>query len=211
MSEAEAQAAGGQDNTGATAVAEPAAPATGLGTGTAGTENNDGLGSAPQATTPQAPESYNLTMPEGSKLGETAVADISELAKSMGLSNENAQALLNGRNETLNGFLETEKTQWTAEQAKWADEQRADPEIGGQGGAEYDANLAMANQVISKFGSEKLVADLKRTGMGNYPELVRAFVRIGKAMTAEDDVILGGPSGGKTGPVNPEDVLYPKG
>lgn len=55
-------------------------------------------------------------------------------------------------------------------------------------GAAYDQNLNLAKSAVEQFGGEELKAVLNQTGLGNNPELVKAFARIGK-MVASDEII----------------------
>ena len=61
--------------------------------------------------------------------------------------------------------------------ARWASRAKADPEIGGAG---FDANVAYAKRAIDRFGDDRLRGTLAQTGMGNHPELIRMFARVGR-------------------------------
>jgi hypothetical protein len=83
---------------------------------------------------------------------------------------------------------------WLKETQKWAAEIKADKEYGG---AAFEENLALAKKAISKFGSPGLVELFKTTGIGNHPELIKAFVRAGKAIS--EDSLSGTTSQGPAG------------
>ena len=65
---------------------------------------------------------------------------------------------------------------------RWADRTRTDPEIGRNA---LPAALHAARQAVERFGGDRLKTALEDTGMGNHPEIIRAFCRVGKAMPAE--------------------------
>ena len=80
--------------------------------------------------------------------------------------------------------IASEDTAIAAQDAKWLSEAKADKEIGG---AAYDANVKLAQRALAKFGGQEVAAVIHAAGLGNHPGLLRAFVRIGKAM-AEDAI-----------------------
>jgi hypothetical protein len=59
---------------------------------------------------------------------------------------------------------------------------------------------------MQQFGTPELKAALEQTGMGNHPELVRLFAKVGKAM-GEDSLVAGGKSSGGSGSI--VDAFYP--
>jgi len=69
----------------------------------------------------------------------------------------------------------------------WTEQARADKEFGG---AQLKDNLVIANKALGQFGTPELVSLLKETGLGNHPEIVRAFYRAGKAIS-EDTFVKG--------------------
>jgi hypothetical protein len=72
-------------------------------------------------------------------------------------------------------------------QATWMKQARADQEYGGD---KLHENLASAKKALDTFGSPEFKSLLKESGLGNHPELIRAFVRVGKAIS-EDRLISG--------------------
>lgn len=72
--------------------------------------------------------------------------------------------------------------------AQWSAAVQADKELGGEQLAE---NLAVARKALNTLGSPQLLQLLDKSGLGNHPDLVRAFFRAGR-MIAEDAVLPGG-------------------
>lgn len=155
--------------------------ATATATATATTEQQAAEKTAEEAAKPTVPEKYELKLPEGSLLAPSDIERISTLAKEKGLSPEAAQELLEVQSithrEALDRQLETVRNEWATAAA-------ADPEIGG---AEFKQNAELASRVVERYFPEaKKVFD--DTGFGNHPDMMRGFVRLGKAMS-EDQLI----------------------
>lgn len=157
----------------------------------------------PKAAETVVPESYDLKLPEGSWVDPKRLERIAAVAKEQKLSQEQAQALLNHENEAVNHLVEQHKAQL----AQWETDSRGDKEIGGEDGSLLKENIAQANRALKRFGSEKFIQALNESGYGNHPEVIRAFMKIGKAM-GEDKLIIAGPTAHGKKPV--EDLFYPK-
>jgi hypothetical protein len=171
----------------APADADAATPAT---TDTAtDTDKPEGEQSAEEAT-PVTPEKYEFTAPEGVTLDADAVAEFEPIAKELNLSNDQAQKLV----ELQTKFVQKQHAAWETQVQTWVAEVNADKEIGGKALAE---NVKHAQRAIGQFGTPELKAALDATKMGNHPELVRVFARIGKAMADDTFVPSGSPAGTK--------------
>ena len=82
-------------------------------------------------------------------------------------------------------------------QNEWAETAIGEKEFGGERLAE---NLAVAKKALDTFGTPELRTLLNETGLGNHPELIRAFYKAGKAISEDKFVPAGagkGPQGGK--------------
>lgn len=152
------------------------------------------------------PEKYELKLPDGALLKPAHLEQLASYAKEQKLSNVEAQALLERENLAAVSFHKGLQDQVEAESNQWVKEIEADKELGGDA---FKENVALANRVVSKFGTEKLRMELDRTRLGNHPELNRLLVRIGKAF-GEDRLVLPGAQnnlgGGNNVPT--EDLLY---
>lgn len=146
------------------------------------------------------PDKYDLKKPEGSLLSDEHIKGIAEFAKTHGLTNEKAQALLNRESQLQTAAREAvvaeQAEQVSKLQESWITTASKDTEYGG---AEFAKNSELAKRVLVKFGTPEFNAildDPKQGRFGNHPELLRVFVRIGKAMS-EDQLISPGAHGGK--------------
>lgn len=150
----------------------------------------------------KVPEKYEFTMPEGVEIDPAGVEAFSEFAKDAGLTQEAAQSLMNKLAPAMQArqaqVLETAK-------ANWASEAKADKEFGGDA---FEQNLAVAKKAIDAFGSPELRTLLNESGLGNNPEIIRAFYRAGKAIS-EDRLVPSGSGVKSAGAKDPAKSLYP--
>jgi hypothetical protein len=157
---------------------------------------------------PVVPEKYELKLPENAVLEAADVEDTAALAKELGLSNEAAQKLLEKRDADRASLLEGQQKFLRDAVASWENAVKADPEIIGEKGTDFKANVTLAKQALNRFGSPDLIKALKETGYGSHPELVRMMVRIGKAM--RDDVMHEGKNLGGDKNRDPAEKFYPQ-
>jgi len=132
------------------------------------------------------PDDLSITNPEGLAAFQGKFAEL-------GLSVEQAQALVDLQAEQHRKAIEAQKSLKAEARAEWGKAAAADKEYGG---AAFAANAGIARQAFQAFGSPALVELFDQTGIGNHPEVFRAFYRVGKAM-AEDGRVASG--GGATG------------
>ncbi|HHI1671713.1 TPA: peptidase [Klebsiella quasipneumoniae] len=149
-----------------------------------------------------APEKYEFTAAEGVDLDTEALKDFEPVARELNLTNEQAQKLVDAYPKILAGVQQRQAEAWQAQTEEWAATVKADKEIGGD---KLTANLGVAQRALDTFGTPELKEYLNGTGLGNHPELVKAFVKVGKAMS-EDGVVTGKESGQRSA----AEVLYGK-
>lgn len=133
---------------------------------------------------PAAPEKYEFKAPDGQAFDPEVLKAYEGVARELGLSQEGAQKVL----DTVAPKLQ-EQQQAAIEQTKaqWAEQSKADKEFGGDKMPEH---LAVAKKALDKFGSPELRQLLNDSGLGNHPEIIRAFYRAGKAIS-EDGFVSG--------------------
>jgi len=186
------------------APAAPATPESGSTPAATGTDGDTPAGDKPaDKAADQVPESYELTLPEGSPLDQSALEKTASWARERGLSNEQAQAALeyaNDQAQARDAHLRAEVERLAYEE--WPTQLQADPEYGGE---KFDQTAEHARRALAKFGTPALSQALKDTGYGNHPELVKTFARIGKELA--DDRLEGGGQGG-TGSRSLADRLF---
>lgn len=160
------------------------------------------------AAAPVVPDKYDLKLPEGSPLKPESVEKIASFAKERGLSNEQAQAILQRDHEAQVSFAEANKpgtgSEWKARVQGWEQAALADKEIGGSEEA-LKANAELGRRVVTKFFPESVSKFLSDTGFGSNPDIIRGFAKLGKMMSDDQLVIPGGSAGNKR---SMEDIFY---
>ncbi len=147
---------------------------------------------------PAAPEKYEFSAPEGQELDANALAVFEPIAKELGLSQEQAQKLV----DIYPQIQQQQAEAWSKQVADWGEQVKADKEIGGD---KFNASVGAAQRALDQFGNPELREYLNASGLGNHPALVRFCAKVGKAM-AEDTFVV--PSQG--GQRSAADILYGK-
>lgn len=182
----------------------PAADAGGMsfgfpepGAAPAATHGGDGAAPVAGPVSLNADSYQDFALPNGVTADPDLMGAFRDVAAQHGLSQDAAQAMMDlyGRTVDAGQQHHSEVT------AQWASDVRADAELGG---AKLDAVAGTANAALKAYGSPELVQLLNQTGLGNHPEVVRAFYRAGKALSED-----GRPAG--TAPIgrDPLAAMYP--
>lgn len=155
-----------------------------------------------------APEKYEaFTMPEGYALDEQLLNEFAPVLKELNLPQAAAQKVMDFAPKLIEHTQQSTIAQVLEQTGlkdfpNWAGAVKTDKELGGD---KYAENLAVAKKAIDTFGTPELRAVLKQTGLGNHPEVVRAFYKVGKQIS-EDAFV----SGSKVAPKkSTAEVLYP--
>ena len=159
----------------------------------------EGKQSEEKAADPGAPEQYEFAAPEGKSFDATVIEAYSEVAKELNLSQDKAQKVL----DKVAPVIEARQLeQVNALRAEWLTATKADTEFGGD---KLDENIAIAKRGLDAYGSPALKQLLNSSGLGNHPEIIRAFYKAGQTVS-EDGIVHG-----KAAPVSKDDVrsLYP--
>lgn len=135
-----------------------------------------------------APEAYtDFTTPEDVKLDPELAGELKTLAKELNLPQAQAQKVADLGAKLAQKMVADQAETLKQARTQWESEARADKEIGGDA---FEANLGVAKKAVDAFVSPELKAMLNETGLGNHPELIRTFVKIGKAI--KEDGFVGG-------------------
>lgn len=177
---------------GATGV-EPPKPAEGTPAATAGGKDGD------QGGQPKAPDSYELTVPEGAEsyIEADDVAEIAAIAKAKGWTAEQAQQALEDHADAI-----------ADRSAAFRAEVDKDPVYGGKHLEQTQLQATRALDRMWPKGSPEHAALgklLTKTGFGNHRLIVGGLANLGKLMQEDN------PHGGSTTATTkraPEDVLY---
>jgi hypothetical protein len=148
---------------------------------------------------PVVPEKYEFKAPEGvEQLDPQALAVFEPIAKELGLSQEQAQKLV----DIYPQIQQQQAEVWSKQVTDWGEQVKADKEIGGD---KLTASVGQAQKALDQFGTPALREYLHTSGLGNHPELVRAFAKVGKMMS-EDKIIMPNQGGQRSA----ADILYGK-
>lgn len=147
---------------------------------------------------------YVLTMPEGVEVDAELLAEIGPEFKDAGLTNGQAQKLADKFVKVQQERAAKQAEGWANTITKWADDAKADKEIGGD---KWDGTVLSAHRAVDKLGTPELKEYLNASGGGNHPELIRFMSKVGE-MIREDNPASGG-AGGKGQPAEPAHVLFP--
>jgi hypothetical protein len=145
-------------------------------------------GGGEEAKEPEGvPEQYAFEAPPGVTLDPAAVEAFAPVAKELKLTQAQAQRVVD-----LYAGLQAQQAEAQAAQVQqWAEAVVSDTEIGG---ANWDANRALVARARDQFASPELLQVMDRTGLGSHPEVIKLFVRVGKAI-ADDGHVIGGHPG----------------
>lgn len=180
-----------------------------------GASTDTGAGNADgEAAQPIIPEKYELKAPEGMTFDEESFAVADPVFRKLGLTNEQAQELMPVAGEFAQRVAAdavakhelAKATSFTAMKREWLENAKGDAEIGG---AKWDESTAAAAKALDGLGFVKgseFRKFLDETGMGNHPEMIRAFTRIGLRV-GEDTFTRG--DGAAATKQSREAILYP--
>ena len=152
-----------------------------------------------------APEKYAaFVAPEGLALDATFLAKFEGVAKGLNLSQAAAQRLVHELAPAVAQRNAASVTSLAAQAgAEWLATAKADAALGGE---KFEANLVVAKNGLQAVATPEFVKFLQDSHLGNHPEMIRAFYKVGK-LTSADSVHVSGNDTSRT--ISPEDRLWP--
>ena len=131
----------------------------------------------------QVPESYEaFTDAQGNPVSNDDFKGFTDAAKSVGLSQENAQKMFTAMYGEADNYVRRRTQEFAAQ---WAEQSKADPEFGG---ANFNQNMGQIAAAYRQFATPELKQLLDASGLGNHPEVMRLFYRVGKALSQDTGV-----------------------
>lgn len=165
--------------------------------------STEGNGAAPAATQPAATQPaaegakpagestettaevvYEFTAPEGIELDKASTDEFTAIAKELKLSKADAQRVVDLAVKRESERMDTHRKTVS----DWADQVKADKELGGD---KLDETMATAKKAID-LGPPELKELLNNSGIGNHPAVVKWAYTVGKALS-EDRFVSGKP------------------
>ena len=130
---------------------------------------------------PGPPEKYDFKIPDGQE-PSPVLEEFSGVARELGLPQDAAQKLLDLHSKVITANIESAVSAHETQMAEWTKQSQNDKEIGG---ANLVASAAAAKVALDRMGTPQLVELLDGTGLGNHPEVLRFFSRVGKALSED--------------------------
>jgi hypothetical protein len=165
------------------------------------------------AAEPEGFDAEKLTLPEGFDKTEanTLFHGFVKEAKELGLTQPQAQRLVDFHNSEVKRASEASQQSWTTTQEGWVAEVKADKEIGNLAQTKAIIGKVMGNREFTDPGFEEALA---LTGAGNNPAVIRTLFRWAK-MLGEGGPITGTPPArapnGTSTSRTPAEIMYPGG
>ena len=127
----------------------------------------------------EVPEKYDFKAPEGMEFDEETINLYADAAKEAGLSQEKADIILG---KIAPHLAQQQIKAVEKASSEWEAASRADPEFGGD---KLNENLSVAAKAIEQFATPELKTLLNESRLGNNPEVIRLFYRVGKAISED--------------------------
>lgn len=143
---------------------------------------------AAKAGAPKAPEKYELKAPEGVELDPAVAQEFEGYARELGLPQDKAQKGFELGAKIAQSVIAKQTADLAALRKGWQEAVKSDKEFGGP---KLQESLGHAEKSKQAFLTPELRDVLDKSGLGDHPELVRMWVRVGKLM-AEDKIVSGG-------------------
>jgi len=130
---------------------------------------------------PEDAAGYEFNVPEGVQVNEERQGAFRELAYQIGLSQKQAEALMNFDFESQNAALDA----YTTSQHQATEE--AIGSLQKEWGNAFEQNVTIANRALSEFASESDIeflqeAEINGVKLGDHPVLIKLFNNVGKGM-----------------------------
>ena len=153
---------------------------------------------------PESADKYEIELPEGlpdeiaSQFNDETLSSFKQEAHKLGLNAEQVKRLvawqagnMSKQHEAYKGIIDQSMEQGeSALRQEW--------------GRAYDQNLGFARKAFNEYGGDALAAKMESSGLGNDPDVLKAFANIAKTTMADKD--LAGPSSGTHMALTPEEA-----
>lgn len=135
---------------------------------------------------PEAPTyDYEVPAEMGEVVNQEAVDEFKSWAQKHNLSDEAAREAWQMGLDLQGGIAAQLQEKLTQQADEWMEQTKADEEIGG---AKLAQTAAVAKKAMARYATPELKKVLNDSGIGNHPEMVRLFYKIGKSIS-EDSIV----------------------
>ena len=176
--------------------------------GEPGGEASDGesvIATASESGKEEAVSFEGIKTPQGVEMDAEYIENMTPFFKDMGFDAASAQKYVDHMAELETQGQTDQLERFAKLKTEWVKAAEADTEIGGD---QFTKSVQSADAAVNKFGTPEFKKVLKDYGLGNHPEIIRTFARIGKLMKED--------SPGNLGDVAPAasildtaDIMYP--
>lgn len=138
---------------------------------------------------PKSEPVYEFKTDKGWNLDKTVMDTYAATAKELGVTPEVAQKMLTKLAPVMQERASARAQEAQAQAlAEWEKASRNDKEFGGD---RFDQSISVANKALAKFAPEILPL-LRDSGLGNHPDMIRAWLRVGNAISQDKLVVTTG-------------------
>lgn len=173
-------------------------------TGEAGAAADD----ASKGAAKEPVEYTDFKLPEGVQADEQKMADFKATASEAGLSQDQAQKLVDLYSNAVKTATDASTQLWYDTQKQWQADVLKDPEIGGANFEPMKSTVAKAIDAVGGEDAAKIRDAFNYTGAGNHPDIIRFLYRLGKAIGEGGAVASGSPTAVEA-PKSFAEKLYP--
>jgi hypothetical protein len=149
-----------------------------------------------QLGNPEKLEDYSITVPESEFVDKDFVESFKERAHGLGILPMQAQELLNWYNESNSKAAEQVQEQSQAQLNETMNSLKQEWGVG------MNEKLTRAQMAVKELGGDDLAGFLNESGLGNNPQLIRAFAKVGDLLSEDKSV-----QGGRPAPVTSGDLV----
>lgn len=147
---------------------------------------------------PGVPEKYDLKLPDGSLLDPGRLEKIAADAKAQGLSNEQAQELVQREHQAVADFVKDNSrdgAKWNQQMDAWEKEALDSKDLGNGSKQKLAEISEVAMRGAKAYFPAEVIKYLEDTGQGSNPHVLRGLYKLGQ-LVAEGEI----PNGGNNNP-----------
>lgn len=148
-------------------------------------------------------EYEEFKLPEGLNANEDVMTEFTSFAQEHKLDQATAQSLIDYHAKQLQATMDAQVNQWNEQRQTWRKAAKADQEYGGE---KLQESMKAVSLAVKEYGTPELKQVLDTYGLGDNPEVVRLFYRVGAELT-EGKLKMGHGEPGVSD--DPAKVLYP--
>ena len=130
---------------------------------------------------PETADKYEVSIPTDYKqyMPEEQVNQFKNVAHSIGLNNEQVNALIEYQKNTIDYELKNQPARFDAGR------KQSEQTLKEEWGYDYDKNVAKAKRAMAVYGDDDIKQLLSTTEAGNHPAVIKMFARLGEDITED--------------------------